>query len=40
MSTTRGQVPSFDNTMAESFFSTIKRELIYRHPWTADTKPS
>ena len=24
---------SYDNAMAESFFSTIKTELIYRHTW-------
>lgn len=26
---------SYDNAMAESFFSTIKRELIYRQTWTS-----
>lgn len=26
---------SYDNAMAESFFSTIKRELIYRDSWTS-----
>ncbi|WP_026552778.1 integrase core domain-containing protein, partial [Arthrobacter sp. H20] len=23
----------YDNAVAESFFSTIKKELIYRRPW-------
>jgi putative transposase len=26
---------SFDNAMAESFFATLKTELIYRHTWTS-----
>ena len=26
---------SFDNAMAESFFGTLKTELIYRHSWTS-----
>jgi putative transposase len=26
---------SYDNAMAESFFATIKTELIYRHTWTS-----
>lgn len=23
----------FDNAVAESFFATIKKELVHRHPW-------
>jgi transposase InsO family protein len=26
---------SFDNAMAESFFGSLKTELIYRHSWTS-----
>ena len=28
----------WDNAMAESFFATLKNELIYRHPWPSQAR--
>ena len=28
----------WDNAMAESFFATLKNELIYRHPWPTQAR--